>query len=147
MRSSACDPSHATRTSRCWRITLAGAAVDAERTIGVLLTAMERSQAAGAFEETLVQVERLLSLELAAGSAELATVEETRAQAVMGLRRLEEALQPASRAFEIWVARRHDAGIRRTAVCSRMRPDGVSRSRPVRVCSSGRSRHFAGRAS
>jgi predicted Ser/Thr protein kinase len=94
----------------------AGAAVDAERTIGVLLTAMERSQAAGAFEETLVQVEQLLSLELAAGSAELATVEETRAQALMGLRRLEEALQPASRAFEIWVARRHDAGIHRTAV-------------------------------
>ena len=91
----------------------AGAAVDAERTSGVLLKAMARAQASGAFEEVLVLGEQLQTLDLPPGSEERATVEDTTAAALLALRRPGDAVGPASRALDIWLARRNDAGLHR----------------------------------
>jgi predicted ATPase len=91
----------------------AGAAVDAGRTSGVLLKAMARSQALGAFEEVLVLGEQLRALDLPADSEELATVEDTTAAALLALRRPGDAVGPATRALDIWLARRNDAGLHR----------------------------------
>ena len=91
----------------------AGAAVDAERTSRVLLKAMARAQASGAFEEVLVLGEQLRTLDLPAGSEELATVEDTTAAALLALRRPGDAVGPATRALDIWLARRDDAGLHR----------------------------------
>ena len=91
----------------------AGAAVDTERTSGVLLRAMARAQASGAFEEVLVLGEQLQTLDLPPGSEERATVEDTTAAALLALRRPGDAVGPASRALDIWLARRNDAGLHR----------------------------------
>jgi predicted Ser/Thr protein kinase/tetratricopeptide (TPR) repeat protein len=95
----------------------AGAAVDAERAIRTLLRALARAHAAGAFEEVLAIAEQLRSLDLQAGSPELASLEVMRAEALLGLGRLDEALAPARLALEISMARGDDAGIQRAAEC------------------------------
>ncbi len=91
----------------------AGAAVDAERTSGALLKAMARAQASGAFEEVLAFVEQVRSLDLPTGPRGTGTVEDTMAAALLALRRLDDAVAPASRALDIWIGAANDAGIAR----------------------------------
>jgi tRNA A-37 threonylcarbamoyl transferase component Bud32/tetratricopeptide (TPR) repeat protein len=92
----------------------AGAAVDSDRAVRVLTDAMQRTYAAGAFEETLDLAERLLSYDLPPASRELAAVETAKADALWALGRLDQALESAERAFVIWEALHDDAGISAT---------------------------------
>jgi tetratricopeptide (TPR) repeat protein len=93
----------------------AGAAADPDRAIANLLRAAERAHASGAFEQALELCDQLLSFDLPPESAERARVEELRAVALLALARLPEATDPGERALAIWIARRDDAGIMRTA--------------------------------
>ena len=92
----------------------AGAAVDDARTAEYLLRAGRRAQQSGAFEEALELAERLLGLELTADGVETAQGEELKADALAALNRMDEAIAPAARAFELWRARKDDGGIART---------------------------------
>jgi tetratricopeptide (TPR) repeat protein/predicted Ser/Thr protein kinase len=94
----------------------AGAAADAGRTIDVLVKAMQRAYASGAFEDVVELADRLGQYELPPGSVVLATVEQARADAFFALGRPAEALATAGRALAIWEQLGHDEGIARAAM-------------------------------
>lgn len=93
----------------------AGGAADASRTVFWLKAAAERAYAAGAFEEVLDLVDRLLKLNT--GSALAVTqAEEMQAKALIGLGRPAEAIPALTRALERFIDQHDDAGIARVSL-------------------------------
>ena len=93
----------------------AGGSADSSRTAFWLKAAAERAYAAGAFEEVLDLVDRLLKLET--GSAPAGTeAEEMQARALMGLGRPAEAIPALTRALEHFTEQHDDGGIARVSL-------------------------------
>ena len=94
----------------------AGAAADTDRTAKFLLLAGKRALAAGAFEDTLETFDHVLGLELFDDHPLLAEAYEHRGEALVGLKRYDEAVASFNRALTIYVAVKNDAGIARAAM-------------------------------
>ena len=93
----------------------AGGLADSSRTVLWLKAAAERAYAAGAFEEVLDLVDRLLKLDT--GSAPAVTeAEEMQARALLGLGRPAEAIPALTRALERFTDQHDDAGIGRVSL-------------------------------
>jgi tetratricopeptide (TPR) repeat protein/predicted Ser/Thr protein kinase len=93
----------------------AGAAADAQRTARALALAGRRALAAGAFEETLEAFDSLIGLELPEDDPLVAEAYEHRGDALNGLDRRDESIAAFDRALTIYIARKDDVGIERTA--------------------------------
>ena len=93
----------------------AGGSADSVRAVFWLKTAAERAYAAGAFEEVLDLVDRLMKLDTGPAAA-ASEAEEMQAKALIGLGRPAEAIPALTRALERFAERCDDAGIARVSL-------------------------------
>ena len=94
----------------------AGGSAEASRTVFWLKAAAERAYAAGAFEEVLDLVDRLLKLDSGSVPEAITEAEEMQAKALIGLGRPAEAIPALTRALERFTDQHDDAGIARVSI-------------------------------